>query len=112
MRLFSKSKAAPAPEITYDEVVDYLRDLAQTDYTKIIKVVGIYRDADKSVKKVLNIQDVPTDVNHIEPLSLLEDDDTELGNFLDDNQDTPASKKQRKTAQKATNIAKKITVKQ
>lgn len=57
MSLFSKNKSVPAPEITYDEVITYLRDLAQPDYTKILKVVSTYRDADKKVKKILNIRD-------------------------------------------------------
>lgn len=92
MRLFSKPAQPELPEINYDDVVGYLRDLAQTDYTKILKVVNIYRNADKGVKKVLNIKDVPTDINHIEPASLL-DDDTELGNFLDDEPPKPKAKK-------------------
>ena len=54
MSLFSKRKSEPAPEITYDELVTYLRDLAQPDHTKILKVVKTYRDADKKVKKILN----------------------------------------------------------
>ena len=93
MSLFSKRKSEPAPETTYDDVVDYMRCLEQTDYTKLLKVVTIYRDADKGVKKVLNIKDVPTDINHIEPLSLLEDDDTELGNFLDGEPTNPKAAK-------------------
>lgn len=114
MSLFSKKKIVPAPEITYDDVVDYLRDLPQSDYTKILKVVTIYREADKGVKKVLGIKENSvTDPATADMLAddLLLDDDTELGNFLDDDHDTTASKKQRETAQKATNVAKKIKVK-
>lgn len=57
MSLFSKKKTVPAPEIGYQDVLDYLRDLEQPDYTKILKVVKTYRDADKKVKKILNIKD-------------------------------------------------------
>lgn len=109
MGLFNK-KPAPLPEITYDEVVTYLRDLAQPDYTKILKVVGIYRDADKGVKKVLGIKEnAVTDPNTADEIAdlLLDDDDTSIGNFLDDDQDTPASRKQTETAKKAVKGKKK-----
>lgn len=54
MGLFNKKAKEPT---SYQDTVDYLRDLSQQDYTKILKVVNIYREADKSVKKVLNIKD-------------------------------------------------------
>ena len=56
MSLFRK-KSAPVVEFGYQDAVDYLRDLEQPDYTKILKVVKTYRDADKKVKKILNIKD-------------------------------------------------------
>lgn len=52
-----RKKPAPIAETSYDDVVTYLRDLEQTDYTKILKVVSTYREADKKVKKILNIKD-------------------------------------------------------
>lgn len=58
MGLFTK-KPAPVAEFGYQDAVDYLRDLEQPDYTKILKVVKTYRDADKKVKKILNIKDEP-----------------------------------------------------
>lgn len=100
MSLFSKRKPAPVAEFGYQDAVDYLRDLAQPDYAKILKVVNTYREADKKVKKILNIKDEPIDD---EPLleDLLLDDDTEVGNFLDD--EPP-----KKTAKpKAKKVAKK-----
>lgn len=57
MGLFSKKQPAPVAETGYQDVVDYLRDLEQADYTKILKVVKTYREADKKVKKILNIKD-------------------------------------------------------
>lgn len=84
MGLFSKAATPITTEPDYQDVVDYLRDLSQQDYTKILKVVGIYRDADKGVKKVLNIKEVEPHINHVQPKSFLDDDDTELGNFLED----------------------------
>lgn len=100
-----KRKQQPAHEcqITYDDVVGYLRDLEQVDYTKILKVVNTYREADKKVKKILNIKDEPVTAE----FGLLDEDDILLGNFLDDDQDTPASKNQRETAKKATGGKKK-----
>lgn len=85
MGLFSK-KPAPIAETGYQDVVDYMRGLSHADYTKILKVVTIYRDADKGVKKVLGIKDnfvtEPSTADEIADL-LLDDDDTTLG-FLDD----------------------------
>lgn len=87
MGLFSKKQPAPALEITYDDVVEYLRDMAQTDYTKILKVVNLYRDADKGVKKVLGIKENSvTDPATADALAddFISDDDTDLGDFLAD----------------------------
>lgn len=101
MRLFNK-KPAPIAETSYDDVVTYLRDLEQQDYTKLLKVVTTYRDADKKVKKILGIKDiVPADPDADIADAFLDDDDTSIGNFLDDDHDTPASKKQTETAKKA-----------
>ena len=92
MGLFNK-KPAHICQISYDDVVTYLRDLEQADYSKILKVVSTYREADKKVKKILNIKDVPVDTQ----LDNLLDDDTSLGNFLDDE---PAPKPKAKKAAK------------
>ena len=83
MSLFRKKQQPLIAETGYDDVVTYLRDLAQADYTKILKVVNIYRDADKGVKKVLGIKDMPA-LDDVAMGDLLSDDDTSLGNFLDD----------------------------
>ena len=93
MGLFNK-KPAHTCEISYDDVVSYLRDLEQPDYSKILKVVSTYRDADKKVKKILNIKDEPIEA---ELDNLLMDDDTTLGNFLDDE---PVKKPKAKKAAK------------
>lgn len=87
MGLFTKKQPEPAPEISYDDVVEYLRDMAQADYTKILKVVNLYRDADKGVKKVLGIKENSvTDPATADALAedFLSDDDTMLGDFLED----------------------------
>lgn len=89
MGLFRKKQPAPIAETGYDDVVEYLRDLEQTDYTKILKVVSTYREADKKVKKILGI--------------LADDlfsDDTELGNFLADEPVVPKKPKAKKAAKK------------
>lgn len=115
MSLFSK-KPAPVIETSYQDVVDYLTALSQQDYTKILKVVTIYRDADKGVKKVLGIKENRvTDPDTADDLAaaFLSEDDTSIGNFLDDDHDTPASRKQSETAKTATKPkGKKIEVKQ
>lgn len=87
--LFSKRKQpAHQCEISYDDVVTYLRDLEQADHTKILKVVSTYREADKKVKKILNIKDETID---------LEDDD--LGSLLiEDEIPTPKKAKAKKSA--------------
>lgn len=73
MSLFRK-KPAPAPaEISYDDVITYLRDLEQADYTKALKVVSTYRDADKKVKKILNIKDESIEDTELADL-LIEDE--------------------------------------
>lgn len=94
MGLFNK-KPAHICEISYDDVVTYLRDLEQVDYTKILKVVSTYREADKKVKKILNIKDEPIDQ---ELDDFLNDDDTSIGNFLDD--EPPKKPKAKKAAKK------------
>lgn len=73
--LFSKRKQpAHQCEISYDDVVTYLRDLEQADHTKILKVVSTYREADKKVKKILNIKDEPIDLDDDIGDLLLEDE--------------------------------------
>jgi len=106
MRLFAKKQEPVQHETGYQDVVDYLRDIDQQGYAKILKVVSTYREADKKVKKILNIKDEPAEPS---------EDWTDL--LIDDDADSTASKTQRETAQKATNVAskvkpKKIAVKQ
>lgn len=73
MGLFNK-KPAPVAEFGYQDAVDYLRDLEQADYTKILKVVNTYREADKKVKKILNIKDEPIDDEPLLEDLLIEDE--------------------------------------
>lgn len=88
-------------ETSKQSVIDYLTGLSNQEYTKLLKVVNIYRNADKDVKKVLNIKQNATIMTGKFDGDFLSDDDTELGNFLDDDHDTPATRKQRKTAETA-----------
>lgn len=99
MGLFNK-KPSHICEISYDDVVTYLRDMEQQDYTKILKVVSTYRDADKKVKKILNIKENDvTDPATADALAeyFLSDTDTSLGNFLEDE---PAPKPPKKAKKK------------
>ena len=95
--LFRKKQQQPIVETNYDDVVEFLRNLAQPDYTKILKVVNLYRDADKGVKKVLGIKDMPT-LDDVPMEDLLSDDDTSIGNFLED--ELPKKPKVKKAAKK------------
>lgn len=94
MGLFGKSNSSALPPqpledesseaISYQGVVDYLTGLSRQDYDKIIKVVNVYRSADKDVKKILGVKDEPTTTLQPEPATdLLEDDDLATA-FLDD----------------------------
>lgn len=87
MRLFKKVQPVKA-ETTYQDCIDYLRELEQPDYTKILKVVKTYREADKKVKKILNIKDDVMD---------FEDDFTDL--LIDD--EMPKKPETKKTTKKA-----------
>lgn len=72
--LFRKRKPQHICEISYDDVVTYLRDLEQVDYTKILKVVSTYREADKKVKKILNIKNEPLELDDDVGDLLIEDE--------------------------------------
>jgi len=109
MRLFNKQAKPETTDTSYQDLVDYLRGISQQEYTSLLKVVNIYRDADKAVKKVLGVKyNVVENDADLFLDTLLSDDDTAIGNFLDpDDHDSPASGRQRKVAQKATTKAKK-----
>lgn len=49
----------PVDPVNYNSVLDYLVGLSKPEYDKMIKVTGIYRDANKSAAKVLGIKDEP-----------------------------------------------------
>lgn len=50
----------PENPVNYDSVLDYLVGLSKEDYDKLIKVTGIYRDANKKAASVLDVEDQPT----------------------------------------------------
>ena len=53
MRIFGRKTVTPEPEPDYKQfVIDYLRELSDEKYKKIIKVVEIYREADEKVKVI------------------------------------------------------------
>lgn len=68
MGLFGKKKREFAPLISdnstpvvnFNTVVEYLEGLSKQDLDKLLKVVNIYRNANKDVNKVLGIKDEPT----------------------------------------------------
>jgi len=94
-KLFGKRKAEPVelptilqPEnpVNYDSVLDYLVGLGQKDFDKLIKVTGIYREANKSAAKVLGVKDQPT-ATLIEEKQTDEEIDNDLDQLLETNAD-------------------------
>lgn len=129
MGLFGKQrKVLPEllPPSEYDEVANYnaamafLEGLSPQDYAKVLEVANIRRKALQDEAAALGVENEPT-TYIILPIDSIKDPATaekltkswlDEPDFLVDDHDTTASKKQRKTAQKATNIARKINVKQ
>lgn len=85
--------------VTYNQVLEYLAGLGDSDYKKVIKCADITRKSYADQCRVLGIENEPTAfINPPEPPveSVLDpqtaddkaksflDDDTELGNFLED----------------------------
>lgn len=90
MGLFSNKQPAQLEHETgYQDVVDYLTAMEQPQYNKLLKVVEVYRKADKEVAKILPLEKMPPVIMTGDFLS---DDDTELGNFLDDEPPLPMGK--------------------
>ncbi len=50
----------PEDPVNYDSVLDWLLGLSQKDYERMLKVVTIYRNANKDAAKVLRVKDEPT----------------------------------------------------
>ena len=97
----------PVDPVNYNSVLDYLVGLSKPEYDKMIKVTGIYRDANKSAAKVLGIKDEPiTTIKNEAPSeesidqeldSLL---DTDIPFLTDDEPDLPKPKKSQATDKK------------
>lgn len=93
----------------YNQVLEYLAGLSAEDYKKVIKCAEITRKSWADQCKVLGIENEPTTfINPPEPPTVADstftdddgkinllDDDTELGNFLED--EPPAKVKINKT---------------
>jgi hypothetical protein len=77
MGLFNKRPAQAEHLVSYQEVVDFLEAMSDREYARIIKVVNIYRKANKDVEKILPHETLP-------PITILNVQDTQIGNFLDD----------------------------
>lgn len=114
-----ETEIVPEP-INYNTVLEYLAGLSAEDYKKVIKCAEITRKSYAEQCKVLDIENEPTTfIYPPEPPTLADstftddegkinllEDDTELGNYLDDDHDTPASRQQKETAKKAVKINK------
>lgn len=103
----------PEDPVNYDQVLEYLVGLSAEDYTAICQVAAIYRQADFEAAKVHGRKLEPTTfITPPQPTvadSSFTDDDGNL-NFLEDDHETAASRRQRKAAEAAAK-SKKIDVK-
>lgn len=102
MGLFGKKREFPpllsddsTPVINFNTVVEYLEGLSKSDLDKLLKVVNIYRNANKDVNKVLGIKDEPSVTIDKESLAEAElDSDDDIPFILDDDLvEKPKSKK-------------------
>ncbi len=100
MGLFNRNKRpsvfTDTNGVSYQEVVDYLTEMDQPGFNKLLKVVGVYRSADRDVKKILNIKDQPVQSVSLERNFLDDDDDLSMA-FLEDDLPKPEAKKANKT---------------
>ncbi len=111
MGLFSKKPAPVVQEFGYQDAVDYLRALPQADYAKILKVVETYREADKKVKKILNIKDAPVTAGFGEVPTV--DEDSDIADlFLEDELEVTPPKSKNPSPSKGLKKATKIEVKE
>lgn len=86
------------PAVNFNSVVEYLEGLSRYEFDKLLKVVNIYRNANKDVHKVLGIKDEPTTTivkESREEASL--DEDSDIADLLED---TPPAEKPKKDKQK------------
>lgn len=100
MSLFGKKKKQEfpplisdhsTPAVNFNSVVEYLEGLSRYDYDKILKVVNIWRAANKDVNKVLGIKSEPTaEITKESRDEAALDEDDDLLNFLED--EPPAAK--------------------
>lgn len=96
--------------VNYNSVLDYLVGLSRGDYDKILKVSGIYRQANKEAAKILGVKDEPTaDLLKEKPTEEAIDDalDAALdGNlsFIDEGPVSPKPTKQQSTKPKQIDV--------
>lgn len=93
MGLFGKKKqeypplfsAQETPVVNFNSVIEYLEGLSKADYDKLLKVVNIYRSANKDVNKVLGLKDEPSTAIAKESREEAElDDDSDIADLLED----------------------------
>lgn len=68
----------PEDPVNYSSVLDYLVGLSKDDYQKMIKVTGVYRDANHKAAGILDVEDQPTST-----LKTDEPTDDEVDSVLD-----------------------------
>lgn len=81
--------AVETPVVNFNTVIEYLEGLSKLDYEKTLKVVNIYRNANKDVHNVLGIKEEPR--FSIDKESKPDDDEISL--LLHENEPKPKDKK-------------------
>lgn len=99
--LFSADELTADAIVNYDSVLEWLTGLSDDDYTKVCSVADIYRNANKDAADALgiekepstfivqsesNVQLVPSDINHIRPKTILDDQDDDINDIFEDTQ--------------------------
>lgn len=93
MGLFGKKKqefpplnsALETPVVNFNSVIEYLEGLSKADYEKLLKVVNIYRNANKDVHSVLGLKLEPSTTIAKESRDEAElDEDSDIADLLED----------------------------
>lgn len=95
MKLFSNSKQPAAtlvseldeqlPEVNHNTVLDYMLELSDEDYDKLLKVAAVYRKANKQAAEIMGVEGVAATA---EETPAADDPEAEIDDFLNDELET------------------------
>lgn len=96
--LFTEAELNEGAAATYEQVLDFLVSVNDSDYKKVIKVADAYRKTHCEVAKITGIEQEPvgsifeTQTQTAQPVTVTAPaTDTEAGNFLDGDDDLAAA---------------------